>query len=203
MSMGSASICHKRWNDTRGSVEHGGTNTDSREEVHLLRQMQGALVLFSFGFTHWLKKLCECVRPHSHGRNSLKMSPSWSSQPVNILPHTAEGTLQMRLMFRTSEEEIISDYPVGPHLTPCVLKSRKSFLVTESQRDGARAGLGPTWLVWRMEEGPSNQGMQAASRGWKRQRSRVSSRASRRNTGLLTPWLYPNEILVGLWTPEL
>lgn len=44
--MGSASICCKRWNETRGSVEHGGTNTDSKEEAHLLRQMQGTLVLF-------------------------------------------------------------------------------------------------------------------------------------------------------------
>lgn len=57
--------------------------------------------------------------------------------PVNIFLHTAEGTLPMRLKFRTSGEEIILDYSAGPHLTLSVLKSRGSFLVTESQRDEA------------------------------------------------------------------
>lgn len=44
--MGSASFCHKHWNETRGSVEHGGTDTDSKGEAHLLNQMQGTFVLF-------------------------------------------------------------------------------------------------------------------------------------------------------------
>lgn len=44
-----------------------------------------------------------------------------------------------------------------------------------------------TLLVMKIEEGAMLEGMQVASRSWKRQRSEFSSRASRRSAALLTP----------------
>lgn len=61
--------------ETKGSVEHWGANTDSREEVPLWDRCRR----FSFGFTSWLRKVGEDTGPHSNGQNNSytpKMSTS-------------------------------------------------------------------------------------------------------------------------------
>lgn len=61
--------------ETKGSVEHWGANSDSRAEEHLWDRCRR----FAFGFTSWLRKVGEDTGPHSNGQNNRytpKMSTS-------------------------------------------------------------------------------------------------------------------------------
>lgn len=78
----------------------------------------------------------------------------------------------------------------GPSIIIKVLKSRRGRQKSSPcWHDVMRQGLVLPFLALEME-GAMSQGMQAASRSWKRQENRFSPRSSRRNAAL--PTLSPN-----------
>lgn len=75
-----------------------------------------------------------------------------------------------------------------PNVIIKVLKRRRGRQKRENQR---HSNLRRIWLEVASFENRGkarSQGMKVAPRSWKRQKNGFSSRASKRNTALMTPW---------------
>lgn len=83
---------------------------------------------------------------NKYGRQSNtspRVSVSWSSEPVGVFCHIAEGTLQIWWCPASGDEEVIVFYPSGPNV---ITDSSKREREQESQRQ-KKKGASPSW-VW-------------------------------------------------------
>lgn len=111
---------------------------------------------------------------------SPKMSTPWSSEPVNMLPHVEKKgdwayVIKLRILKWKGHPELSRQVPCH-HKGPYKREAEES----ESEKE-------MWWWQQRSEWcGAMSQGMQAASRNWKRQENGMSPRDFSRNTARLT-----------------